>query len=100
MTEPIASVGQANAIASDREKKLREAAHQLEAVFLNQLLAVMRQTVPQSGLLENSSAEWLFNSMLDEQLSTLAARRSSRGLGEALYRQLSRRLQDSAGGLP
>jgi flagellar protein FlgJ len=97
MTVKATATSQALDPVADRKHRLRESSRQLEAVFLNQLLAVMRQTIPESGLFQNSTSDWLFNSMLDEQLSRLAAQRSSRGLGEALYRQLSRRLDEQTG---
>jgi flagellar protein FlgJ len=77
--------------ASDRAR-LRQASHDLEGVFLNQLFQAMRATVPHEGIVAQSGGEDLFDSMLDQRLSELSAARSTRGLGEALYRQLSRHL--------
>jgi Rod binding domain-containing protein len=51
----------------------------------------MRQTVPQ-GDGEASEAQQMFTSMLDDQLAAKAADQLQRGLGEAIYRQLSRQL--------
>ncbi len=76
--------------------KLRKAAQNLEAVFLNQLFQAMRSTVPTGGVVEASPGEAMFTAMLDERLSQVAAQRMDRGLGEALYRQLSRHLPPPA----
>lgn len=78
--------------AGDHEK-LRALSHELEGLFLKQMLDVMRKSVPQSGLVESSLGEETFTSMLDERLASEAARRSQGGLGDALYRQLARRLE-------
>ena len=72
--------------------KLRKAAHQLEGVFLAQLFQVMRQSVPTSGSTTAGNGESMYQSMRDDMLASTAAERSMHGLGEALYRQLSRRL--------
>lgn len=70
--------------------RLRKAAHQLEGIFLGHLFQAMRESVPQSDT--DSGAQAMFTSMLDDQLAAKAADQLQRGLGEALYRQLSRRL--------
>lgn len=69
--------------------KLRQAAHQLEGVFLAQLFQAMRATVPADGA---GQAEQQFQAMLDDTLAGQATLRTERGLGEALYRQLARHL--------
>lgn len=59
---------------------------------MRHLLAAMRDTVPDSGLLEAAPGQEMFTSMLDDHIADRAAERSTRGLGDALYHQLSRRL--------
>jgi peptidoglycan hydrolase FlgJ len=76
----------------DERAQLRRMAHELEGVFLNQLFQAMRASVPQGGLVEAAPGQDLFTSMLDERLSSQAAERMKGGLGEALYRQMARRL--------
>ncbi|MFN8651607.1 MAG: rod-binding protein [Gemmatimonadales bacterium] len=72
--------------------KLKKAAHQLEGVFVNELLKAMRETVPQDGIISQDPGSETFTGMMDERIAELYAGKSSHGLGEALYRQLSRRL--------
>jgi len=67
-------------------------AHELEGVFLNQLFKAMRASVPQDGLIEANPGQELFTSLLDERLASQAAERMKGGLGDALYRQMARRL--------
>jgi flagellar protein FlgJ len=71
--------------------RLREAAHDLEGVFLSQMFKAMRDTVPrEEGLFGSSEGEDMFSEMLDEVFGKLAAQQLKGGVGDALYRQLSR----------
>jgi Rod binding domain-containing protein len=81
----------------DQRAQLKQASHDLEAVFYGQLLQSMRDTVPDSGgMFEKSQGESMFTSMLDDQISKLASARSEHGLAESLYRQMSRHLAPEA----
>lgn len=74
--------------------KLRKAAHELEGVFVAELFKAMRATVPEDGIIGQAQGQELFQGMMDDRVADLYAGRSRGGLGEALYRQLSRRLPD------
>jgi flagellar protein FlgJ len=80
----------------DPRVQLRRMAHELEGVFLNQLFQAMRASVPQDGLIEAAPGQELITSMLDERLANQAAERTHGGIGEALYRQMARRLPPEA----
>lgn len=82
------------AVPAGPEARLRKAAHDLEGVFVNELFKAMRQAVPEGGLLESDPGRDLFTGLLDERLAEVYAEGNHRGLGESLYRQLSRRLLD------
>jgi flagellar protein FlgJ len=84
-------IGAAKTPADPREK-LRALSGQLEAVFINQLFQAMRATVPEDGPTEAAAGQEMFTSMLDDRLAGEAAQRMQHGIGEALYRQLSRGL--------
>jgi peptidoglycan hydrolase FlgJ len=77
--------------------RLKKAAHDLEGVFVNELFKVMRGTVPQEGILSQGQGQDLFQGLFDSRIADLYAGRSHGGLGDALYRQLSRRLPDEGG---
>ena len=76
----------------DARAQLRHAAHALEGLFLNQLFQVMRETVPEDQGLAAAPGQGMMQSLLDERLADTAAQRMEHGIGEALYRQLARRL--------
>ena len=99
---PVTGVPVASTAPRDGRAQLRRMAHQLEAVFLAQLFQAMRASVPDDAQAADTPGRELYQSLLDDQLASQAAARSERGLGEALYRQLSRRLQagDGSAGQP
>ena len=80
------------AVPRNDAEELRRVSNEMEALFLRQLLRAMRTTVPESGLCEKSPGHDLFTELLDDQLANSAAEQMQKGIGEALYRQLMRRL--------
>lgn len=74
---------------STSQKALKDAAEQFEALFLYQLLAEMRRTVPDTDLFGNRQAEKLFQSMLDQEVANNSAQAQSIGLAKLIYEQMS-----------
>jgi len=68
------------------DARLRRACAELEGVFLNELFKLMRETVPEGGVVSGGTAEEIFTSMLDQHIAVSVAERMDRGLGAALYR--------------
>jgi Rod binding domain-containing protein len=93
---PIGGNGDTAAAASatpvSERAKVRKLAHDLEGVFLNQLFQAMRQSVPQDGAIDAAPGQEMFTQLFDEKMANEASRRMTRGLGEALYRQMAARL--------
>ncbi|MEP6571518.1 MAG: rod-binding protein [Gemmatimonadota bacterium] len=73
-------------------ERLRTASHRLEGLFVSKLFEAMRATVPHEGLVEDVPGQDTFTAMLDERMAEITANHSRNGVGESLYRQLSRRL--------
>ena len=73
---------------------LKGAAQQFEALFMNMVLKSMRDATPQEGMFDNQQSR-MYTSMLDQQLSQTLASRGI-GLADALFRQLSTKLADTA----
>lgn len=92
--KPIAAAGAGTVDPGPEHQRLRQAAHQLEGVFMSQLLSAMRQTVQQDGVVQTDGGQEMFTSMLDQKIADISARRSDHGVGERLYQQLSRRLPE------
>ena len=66
----------------------REAAKQLESLFMHEMIKSMRQATMKSGLLDNDSSK-LADSMLDQQLSVSMAGMPG-GLTNAITAQIAR----------
>lgn len=71
-------------------RELREAAQDFEAIFLRQLLSLMRRSVPEGDPDLAAPGREIYESMVDEAFAESMAR-SGRGLGlaEMLLAQLS-----------
>ncbi|HEY8470458.1 MAG TPA: rod-binding protein [Longimicrobiales bacterium] len=85
----IGAAGRASAGPAEQrvdDARLRRACAELESVFLNELLKLMRESVPESGLVSGGTGEEIFTTLLDQHIAVQAAERMERGLGAALYR--------------
>ena len=75
----------------EQRAALKDASEDLESVFVFQMLDAMRKTIASGGLIEKSSGERIFESMLDEEWAKkLAAKSGPNSISAMLYRQLSR----------
>jgi flagellar protein FlgJ len=79
----------AGAAPTAEEARLRKACNDMEGVFLAQLFAQMRESVPQEGIVDGGTGEEVFSGMMDEHIAAEAASgRQETGIGAALFRQL------------
>lgn len=76
------------------DARLRKTATQLEGLFVQRMFAAMRDTVPEGGMMPQSSAEGTFTQLLDEKMSEQvpAQFNGPHSLANALYHQLRQRL--------
>ena len=85
----------ANTLATESEKaqaskddvKLKKTCQDMEAMFLNMMMADMRKTVQKSELVDTSKEE-IMTSMLDGEVTKNMASAGGIGLADMLYRQL------------
>jgi flagellar protein FlgJ len=69
------------------DAKLKKTCQDMEAVFLNMMLADMRKTVDKSKLVDTSQED-IMRSMLDSEMTKDMAKAGGIGLADMLYRQL------------
>lgn len=77
-------------------KRLKDACKDFEAMFLNNLLKAMRKTIQKTNLFGSDSGEETFQEMMDTETSKAAAKTSSMGIADVLYRQLTAELAREA----
>ena len=74
--------------SANNPQAAREAAKQLESLFMHEMIKSMRQATMKSGLLDNESSK-LADSMMDQQLSVSMAGMPG-GLADAITAQIAR----------
>jgi flagellar protein FlgJ len=81
----------------DDHAALKKLAQDLEGLFVNQLFQAMRASVPSTGISgQTDPGQELFTSMFDQSMAQETARHMNRGLSDALYHQLVRRLGEGS----
>ncbi len=78
-----------------KEKALRKACADFEAIIFRQMLSAMRKSIPDSGLFEKSHAREIYESMNDEKLADKMAHGKGSGLGELLFKQLTGKVKST-----
>jgi peptidoglycan hydrolase FlgJ len=73
----------------DKNSKLYEVSQEFEAIFIKQMLNVMRETVNKSGLIDGGMAEEIFEDMLYDEYALNMAKTAQFGLADSIYSQLS-----------
>lgn len=72
-----------------QQHRLKDACKDFEALFLSTVLKQMRKTVEKSELFGSDPAEDTFQEMMDIEVGKSAAKTSSIGIADMLYRQLT-----------
>lgn len=72
----------------DKDKQLKKACEDFEALFYDMVFKSARKTVQEGGLIKKSFGEEVFTEMLDSKMSEEIAKRSMNGLKDLLYNQL------------
>lgn len=73
----------------DSEKEMEKVARDFESVFINKLFESMRKAIPKSGLFDSSALD-MFQSMTDQEMAKQMSERKGMGVGEMVYKDLSR----------
>lgn len=78
------------------DKELLKVCQEFEAVFTHILLKSMRSTVPESELIEKSTATEIFEDMYDQELASAVSKgQNGLGIAQLLYNQMKNNLRYS-----
>ena len=91
-TGAMEALNAANAAKAEKApvlKGLEKAASDFEAIFINQILKTMRESVMKTSLYGESKGEETFTSMLDQEYSSIMSSGKGMGLKETLLTQFS-----------
>lgn len=69
--------------------RLQDAAKEFEALFLGQLLTVMRASVEESGMADKGLGQDVYTQMFDQELARTLAGRGALGISDLLIRKFS-----------
>jgi len=76
-------------VTGDDPEALKKTCQEFEAIFLASMFKSMRQSVPQGGIIEKGNADEIYQSLLDQEIATQAAKGQGIGIAEVLFRQLN-----------
>ncbi len=75
-------------VGEERQEALKKASQEFEAIFVNYMLKVMRDTIEPADEQSESLGKDVYISMFDQEIALGVAGLNSLGLGQMLYRQL------------
>lgn len=79
-----------DAARANNTDRLKETAAQLEGIFVRQLFAAMRETVPTDGITHGGAGEEMFTAMMHEHIADELPSRWDRGIGAQVLAELRR----------
>jgi flagellar protein FlgJ len=74
----------------NKKSKLYEVCQDFEAIFIKQMLNVMRKTIHKTGVMDGGLAEEVFEDMLYDKYASKMAKSGQFGISDMLYDELSR----------
>ncbi|WP_416198717.1 MAG: Flagellar protein FlgJ [Sporanaerobacter sp.] len=76
---------------TNKDEELVNVCKDFEAIFIHMMMKEMRNTIPEDGFIEKSTATKIFEDMFDEEISKEVAKKGQGiGLAKMLYEQFKR----------
>jgi len=91
MTNELTGIPQfheSDTLTHPQGKSLKSLAREFESLFIQQMLAVMREGMGEDGLFEGNTGQDTYSAMMDQALAQALASKGGLGIAEPLYRQL------------
>jgi Rod binding domain-containing protein len=73
----------------DKSSRLYKVSQEFEAIFIKQMLNVMRKSVSKTGLMDGGMAEEIFEDMLYDEYAQKMAETGSFAIADMIYKQLN-----------
>ncbi len=86
-----AQTDQAPSLKGHSKKELKKVCADFEAMFIKQILELMRKSTLKSGLLDGGLGKDIYTDLFDQQLSKVLAQGRGIGIGAQLYKNLVQR---------
>ena len=75
-------------VSGKNRAELKKAAEEFEAVFIGQLLKVMRETIQESGLEGSGFGKGIYTELFDQEVALSMAGRGALGISDMIYRNI------------
>lgn len=75
-------------VSEEKNKALLELSQKFESILSSHMIEAMRSTIPDSGFLTRSSAEKMYQSMLDSSYAGTLGETNALGLSKMIYQHL------------
>ncbi len=82
-----------DAVEKKDDEALKKVCTEFEGILLQMMYKQMKATVSKASLIPKDSGSEYFESMLDDQMVENASKTNSLGLGDLLYKQLSKQMK-------
>jgi murein DD-endopeptidase MepM/ murein hydrolase activator NlpD len=76
----------------NQKSELKNVAEQFEAIFVTQLLKVMRETIEESGLTDGGYGKTVYTELFDQEIASSMASHGTLGIGDILYKSMEKRI--------
>ncbi len=76
------------------EASLKKSCQDFEAIFMQSMFKAMRKTVPEGELIKKSSAEKMYEEMLDMEIATEISKKQSMGLADQIFQHTKKYIKD------
>jgi peptidoglycan hydrolase FlgJ len=80
--------------AGNQKSESKNVAEQFEAIFVTQLLKVMRETIEESGLTDGGYGKTVYTELFDQEIASNIARQGTLGIGDILYKSMENKIDD------
>jgi len=95
----MVSVASVASVSDKSRAELKKVAEEFEAVFIGQLLKIMRETIEESGLEGDGFGKGIYTDLFDQEIALSMSKRGALGIGDIIYKSLADKEAAAAAGI-